>query len=128
MKEARETETRYEFLNRESADLEKAVADLRQLIGELNEKIKINFDDALVQINEEFNKFFDLMFGGGQARLRVLKSELKVKKPGDDEEATPEDAKTTEEEQEEKDEDGGIDIDLRLPRKRITSLDMLSGG
>ncbi|MEK7507855.1 MAG: hypothetical protein AAB602_02100, partial [Patescibacteria group bacterium] len=73
VKEATETEDRYEFLKKESEDLSKAVIDLRELARDLNEKIKLEFDGAIVKINTEFTKFFDLMFGGGHARLRVIK-------------------------------------------------------
>ena len=40
MKEAEDTDTRHEFLLKESEDLKKAVADLTALMHELNEKIK----------------------------------------------------------------------------------------
>ena len=40
MKEAQDTETRYEFLTKESEDLEKAVADLTRLMQELSRKDK----------------------------------------------------------------------------------------
>src|SRR3989344_379752 len=73
VKEARETEERYEFLKKESEDLDKARADLKRLISDLNEKIGTEFGSALVRINEEFHKFFGLMFGGGQAKLTLEK-------------------------------------------------------
>ena len=73
MKEARDTEARYEFLTKESEDLEHAVADLMRLMQELSEKIKTEFDRSLEKINEEFSKFFALMFGGGTAKLKVEK-------------------------------------------------------
>ena len=133
MKEARDTEARYAFLTKESEDLEKAVADLMRLMLELSEKIKTEFDKSLAKINEEFNKFFALMFGGGTAKLRVEKPRVAKEEGGDDE-----DGDSEEDEKEEEDEpgmegiaierDGGVNIDIRLPRKKITSLDMLSGG
>jgi chromosome segregation ATPase len=134
IKEAQETETRYEFLNRETADLEKARDDLRAMIVELSEKIKVEFDAALLKINKELGTFFELMFGGGHAEL--VRSAPKVKKTEADE-AREESALGTGElevkdavemPKEEQHTPEGIEINVKLPKKRITSLEMLSGG
>ncbi len=128
--EARETARRYEFLEKESADLTKAVADLRGLIGDLNKKIKSEFEVAIVKINEEFSAFFAVMFGGGRAKLRVIRPQAtpaSFEAVAGEEAASPaarEDAGGEEPEVEE----DGVEIDLKLPRKKITSLDVLSGG
>lgn len=130
VKEARETETRYEFLNRESADLERAKEDLRKLINELNDKIKNEFSAAMGKINTEFDKFFGLMFGGGQAELRLValraKAAVSTSEEGIPEEAEVKDAVRVDEDQDEPEQ--GIEVSVKLPRKRITSLGMLSGG
>jgi chromosome segregation ATPase len=123
VKEATDTESRYAFLSKESEDLSKAVADLTGLMRELSEKIKTEFDKSLGKINEEFGKFFGLMFGGGTAKLKVNKISKVIK--GEGGEDTVSDA---EGEDEVIEEDGGVDIDVRLPRKKIASLDALSGG
>jgi len=124
LKEARETEDRYEFLQKESVDLQKAKEDLKILIKDLNEKIKTEFSGALVKINEEFDKFFNVMFGGGKAKLVLYKKPKKVVVEGEEGvEMAP--APMPEEEVEE---DEGIEVNLSLPRKRINSLEMLSGG
>lgn len=127
LKEAKETEERYEFLTQQTKDLERARDDLRILIGELKDKIKSEFGEALAKINEEFGVFFRLMFGGGQAKLKI-KQETKrgpvLDDGGNMAEAGSE--KNSIEEPEETEE--GIEIDLKLPRKRISSLEMLSGG
>lgn len=129
MKEARETESRYEFLSKESDDLNAAVRDLRALIADLTEKIKNEFDKALVKINDEFGKFFDLMFGGGHAKLKVEKPE--EKNIGEENEEAEGEEEEEDEEEEEKyapEQVPGLEIELRLPRKKINSLEMLSGG
>lgn len=132
MKEAKETETRYEFLGKESGDLEKAVADLRGLIAELSEKIKTEFERSLHKINDEFDKFFNLMFDGGSAKLKIKKLEAKNIKHQDEEGVEGAEKKSKEEteaeEEEEKKEEGGVEVDIKLPRKKVTSLEMLSGG
>lgn len=127
MKEAQDTETRYEFLQKESEDLTKAVTDLMGLMLDLSEKIKTEFEKSLTKINDEFDKFFALMFGGGSARLRVLKP--KAERIEEEDEAAG--AEQKEEEKEDDglpEKDGGVEIEVKLPRKKTTSLDMLSGG
>src|SRR3989344_5445857 len=126
MKEARETESRYEFLSKESDDLNAAVRDLRALIADLTEKIKNEFDKALVKINDEFGKFFDLMFGGGHAKLKVEKPE--EKNIGEENEEAEGEEEEEEEEKYAPEQVPGLEIELRLPRKKINSLEMLSGG
>ncbi|MDP2664276.1 MAG: hypothetical protein Q8P08_02470, partial [bacterium] len=67
VKEAKETEERYGFLTSQTADLEKAVADLKSLIQELDQKIYVEFSAAIKTINEEFTKLIKVIFGGGKA-------------------------------------------------------------
>ena len=130
MKEAEDTAVRHEFLIKESEDLNTAVVDLTALMHELNEKIKTEFDKSLSKINDEFAKFFALMFDGGSAKLKVLKP--KAERTADEEEGDESDAAIEEGEQTEdeiyQEKNGGVDIEIKLPRKKTTSLDMLSGG
>jgi chromosome segregation protein len=131
VKEASDTEARYQFLKKESEDLEKAVVDLTRLMRDLSEKIRTEFDASLYKINDAFNEFFGVMFDGGSAKLKVLKPEVpKIKgEEGDGEESEPENDGAGEGEEEKTPEtDGGIAIEVKLPRKKATSLDMLSGG
>ncbi len=136
MKEATETESRYEFLKKESADLDQAVKDLKQLIKELSGKIREEFGGSMSKINEEFGKFFELMFGGGHAKLKIVKREIKAIEEDGEEAPTlatgkvgvPTAARVGTEEIEEVEEEGGVEIELRLPRKKVNSLEMLSGG
>jgi len=128
VKEAKETEERYAFLERESKDLTKAAEDLKVLIRDLTTKVAVEFNAALKKINDEFQKFFELMFGGGTARLVLEKKEPKVKAQ-DEEEGEAIAAKPEEEAEEPQEEkEPGIDIKVSLPRKRVSSLDALSGG
>ncbi len=126
LKEAEETENRYEFLKRELEDTEKAKEDLKNLINDLSDKIKVEFGNALLEINREFSNFFKLMFDGGHARLIFKKPEKPAKKEKGVErnESQSEENNLIEEEKEEE----GIEINLGLPKKRLTSLEVLSGG
>ncbi|MBM3257579.1 MAG: hypothetical protein FJY98_04685 [Candidatus Liptonbacteria bacterium] len=133
MKEARETESRFEFLTREGEDLKKAIADLRKLIRDLEEKIKTEFANALQSINEEFNKFFGLMFEGGQAKLKIRKKESGIKNKGEESVQNIQNGEHGEHvgelpHVEEEAGEEGIEIEFKLPRKRANSLDILSGG
>jgi chromosome segregation ATPase len=130
MKEAEDTERRHEFLLKESKDLNKAVGDMHALILELNEKIKSEFEKSIHKINEEFEKFFGLMFDGGSAKLKVLKPKTE-RSANDEEEDNDGDVKEAIERTEDElyqEKNGGVEIEIKLPRKKITSLDMLSGG
>ena len=120
IKEAKETEAHYNFLTGQSADLEGAMADLKNLIKELSGKIRFEFNNSLKLINEEFNKFFKLMFGGGNVKLKVKREERKRENSIEDSENNNENN--------ESEISTGVEIDLNLPKKRINSLETLSGG
>lgn len=129
LKEAKETEERYQFLSREIEDAEKTKEDLTKIIEELTEKIDQEFSRSLKIINEEFNKYFRLIFGGGKAKLNLVKIPKRIKKEEkeeDNQSGEKEEAEITEKEKEEF--EIGIDFSIDLPQKKIRSLEMLSGG
>ncbi len=111
VQEAQEVEAHYNHLLHEYEDLSKALEDIRTLITELEEKITNEFYEAFKKVNEAFHTFFVQMFGGGSARMKVVE-----KSRGEDQEGES-DAELY-----------GIDISLTIPRKKIQSLDVLSGG
>ena len=126
VKEAQEVEGYYNHLSAQSADLEKASADLDNLIVELKEEISSRFNKAFKDISDQFNNFFKLMFGGGSAKLKI-KTTNNRQLTTNNEEITLEEQKQNENE-EEKQEKVGVEIELNLPKKKIHSLDILSGG
>lgn len=119
MKEFKETEERDLFLEKEITDLIKSSEDLKLLIKDLDNRINIEFKLGIEKINTEFQKYFELLFGGGRASLKVVKEE-KRKKSDTDLEMSEE---IPEEESPE-----GIDIAVDLPKKKVKGLMMLSGG
>lgn len=126
IKEAEETEKHYNFLSSQISDLGKASEDLKILIKNLKEKIHNEFLGAFKSINEKFDYFFRLMFKGGHAKMKIKNYELKIRdNNGENEENKNEDKEQQEEKQEEK---IGVEIDLNLPGKKITGVEMLSGG
>lgn len=132
VKEATETETRYEFLNKELEDLKKAVADLRTLIKELDHKIHTDFKSAFSAISDEFNNYFQLMFGGGKAKMKLKMPEVRMQDiiPTAGEGGAESAGEEQQEEKKEKPSElsAGVEIEIAIPRKKIGSLEMLSGG
>jgi chromosome segregation protein len=100
--EYQEVKERFAFLTAQVADLEKAEADVRHVIAELDGLMQREFRKTFDAVAEEFKSIFSRLFGGGVARL-VL---------------TDQDDLTN----------TGIDIEARLPGRRMQGLSLLSGG
>jgi chromosome segregation ATPase len=125
MKEYNDVKERDAFLDRELVDLEASTTSLENLIAELEKELSDRFKQGVADIGRQFSEFFTLMFGGGSAGLKVsiekkrsrgLVASLLGTSP-DDEEA--EESGLGEE---------GVEIEVSLPKKRVQSLLMLSGG
>jgi len=125
MKEFQEASERDTFLATELEDLEKSGESLRALIAELGEKLDVEFKEGIQKINTQFQNFFELMFGGGNAQLTVVRPPKRIKKDRDLEMESIEDGSEL---LEEENIEEGIDIEISLPRKKIKGLMMLSGG
>ena len=127
-KEYKETLERDEFLTKELEDLKKSAESLQILIKELLEKLDIEFKNGVEKINKTFQEFFELMFGGGEAELKIER--LKIKKLKDLEENfdLKEELSLEESGLSEMKEETGIEISVSLPRKKTKGLEMLSGG
>lgn len=132
VEEYEETRKRHEFLVKESKDLKNAVKSCREVIKEMDERIKKVFDQAFEQINGEFTKYFRIIFGGGNAHL--IKSKVQSRRPRVTDENLIEENKDSENIEDESDENEefkeeiGIDISACPPGKKIANLNMLSGG
>ncbi|KKP80253.1 MAG: hypothetical protein A2271_03000 [Candidatus Moranbacteria bacterium RIFOXYA12_FULL_35_19] len=132
MEEYSETQKRFEFLTKESEDLEKAILSLREVIKEMEQKIEEKFALTYEEINKEFTKYFRIIFGGGNASL-IKKKEIRRKKKeeiaeGEGENNIENSEELEEENKEEEREEIGIDITACPPGKKIANLSMLSGG
>ncbi len=97
-----ESSERYEFLKAQMADLKKADADLRQVIGELDRMMENAFLGTFDKVQIEFKKMFVRLFGGGSARLVLT---------------DPNDVNSS-----------GIEIEAKLPGHKEQELSLLSGG
>lgn len=126
LKEYRETRERDEFLTRELSDLEKSAEALKGLIKDLETRLRTEFETGMKNINKEFAKLFAKMFDGGEAELVLVAEKgrtLSTDSQGlisEDEAAFAEGSGEPREE--------GLEIKISLPRKKIKSLMMLSGG
>jgi len=125
LKEHDEAVERDAFLAKELEDLAKSKESLLAIMTELQSKIDSEFLGGITKINQEFQKFFGLLFGGGNASLEVLKP---IKRKDDlslnldvDNDYSPSFAEASEGE-------AGVEINISLPRKKIRGLAMLSGG
>lgn len=125
-KEFAEVTARDTFLAREIEDLTKSAEMLKNLIAELKEKLETEFKTGVNKINDEFGKFFTLMFGGGAAALSIIKETRR--RPKNILEDDLYDASYKNEEEYEEELEEGIDISVSLPNKRVKGLAMLSGG
>jgi chromosome segregation protein len=100
--EYRSVKERCSFLTVQMEDLHRAEADLHQVIAELDEITRHEFQKTFEAVAEQFHNIFHRLFGGGVARLVLT---------------DPDDLTET-----------GIDIEARLPGRREQGLSLLSGG
>ncbi len=116
VKEYNDAKERDAFLAHELEDLTASIAKLRELITELEGKLDEQFAEGIKKISTEFNRFFTLMFGGGEAELVRVAAKVKVE---EGEEAFDDEEVVVRE---------GIELSVKLPNKRVKGLEMLSGG
>ena len=94
--------TRYEFLTNQREDLKNAENTLLEIMNEMDEVMKEEFKTTFEQIRIEFQKVFKQLFNGGHADLNLTDES---------------DLLTT-----------GIDIIASPPGKKLTTINLLSGG
>ena len=100
--EYRRTVERVEELSTQRDDLLKAQADLEGIVADLEERMEKQFKQQFATMNENFQKTFVRLFGGGKAELRLT---------------DPKDALNC-----------GIEIVAQPPGKKLQMLSLLSGG
>ena len=93
---------RFNFLNKQKEDLQKAEDMLLEIINEMDEVMRVNFTETFNKIKESFTDTFKTLFGGGSVELKLT---------------DPSDVLTT-----------GIDIVALPPGKKLQHISLLSGG
>ncbi|HYE22749.1 MAG TPA: hypothetical protein VD998_04130, partial [Verrucomicrobiae bacterium] len=121
--EYRETEERFNYLTTQSADLTNAIKDLRQVIEELDDIIKKQFDEAYDKISTKFSEYFRILFNGGRAHMNLLREFIPDEGDSDSEEQAEEEAQVSGSKQ-----IVGIEIKATPPGKKLSSIAALSGG
>ena len=122
VEEFEETQKRFDFLSSQSADLIKASSSLREVVEELDKKIEKIFKESFKRINVELDKYFKTIFSGGRAKLSIKYSDQ-----NDENKLQEQDSENISEEEVIK-KIAGIEINAEPPGKKISSLEMLSGG
>ena len=98
----KEVKERYDYMDKQIRDLSASKAELEKIIGQLDDQMKSSFIESFNKINENFNRVFVELFGGGYAELQLT---------------DPEDVLNC-----------GIEIKAAPPGKIIKNLMQLSGG
>ena len=97
-----ELEQRYNFLEKQNADLVNSKAELLEVISKINRTTKELFADTFEKIRVNFQEMFTELFGGGRANLMLV----------DDSDPL----------------ESGIEIIAKPPGKQLQSVSLLSGG
>jgi len=89
------------YLDEQHADVTEALETLERAIGKIDRETRARFKETFEAVNAKFEKFFPRLFGGGKASLQLT---------GDDLLST------------------GVSVFAQPPGKRISNLQLLSGG
>lgn len=141
VEEYNETRERFDFLSQQTIDLDETIKSLEKVIDDLDETIKKQFSRNFKKINDGFEDYFKVLFGGGKAKLTMLTETEEEKEKEDEAEAASEREDTEpHSEGEEKAREligkkkkrqkvvSGIDVMASPPRKKVTNIQSLSGG
>lgn len=130
-REYADAKQRDDFLQKELSDITTSHDSLITLIAQLESEMNATFTNGLEAINVAFEEFFRSLFGGGEAKL-VETSEprgrLKTASLSDSGLKTKAKAQIEHEVDDEEKTKPGIDIQVHLPKKKVASLAILSGG
>ena len=102
IEEYREVKERYTFLNGQHDDLVKSEAALRDVIRDLDQSMREQFEREFRHIADEFDKVFKVLFGGGVGRLELVEDEDIL--------------------------EAGVRVIAQPPGKKLQNMMMLSGG
>lgn len=102
LKSLKKLKERLEFITKQQKDLLTAKENLKEVIKDMENKMKVQFIDSFNEIKEKFTEVFTILFDGGKANL-VLEDEENIL-------------------------NSGIEINAQPPGKKLQSLTLLSGG
>ncbi|OUR93679.1 chromosome segregation protein SMC [Halobacteriovorax marinus] len=93
---------RFDFLKVQEVELSQSLEDLEVAIAQIDEKSKERFKIAFEEVDVRFRKVFPIIFGGGEAMLKIT---------GDI-----------------NDTECGVDIIAKPPGKKMQNINLMSGG
>ncbi len=101
VKEYQEVKERFDFLSEQGEDLEAAILSLQKISRRLQKKIKRQFKERFGVLDKEFQKYFKILFDGGNSFISQIDLE---------------------------DGEEGVEITANPPGKKIKQAASLSGG
>ncbi|HRY63090.1 MAG TPA: AAA family ATPase [Patescibacteria group bacterium] len=123
--EYQRVQARYDFLTAQTNDLNQTIASLKKVITDLEQIIKKQMSESFNEINTYFQKYFKILFNGGQAELSLIKEDFK---PAEEESLADNSPATNFFQEKSKDGYSGIEIYATPPGKKLKSISILSGG
>lgn len=126
------TKERFNFLFNQLTDLRQATADLTKMSAELDDLMKSKRVVAFRNIRKEFNRFFNILFEGGNADLVEVYEEEVPENVGENIDFENQEQIISEENIKPKNKKEkilmGVEVVANPPGKKIKSLNALSGG
>lgn len=101
-KELEEVLGKVEFIKKQKEDLETSCKALKDDLRELEKEALKRFQETFQKVNENFQKYFSYLFGGGQAKIILQNEENPL--------------------------EAGIELVVEPPGKKIQHIMLLSGG
>ena len=102
IEEYKQVSERYEFLTKQRDDIETAVNELKAVIADMDNTIKVKFKESFDAVSDNFESVFTQLFSGGHARLSM---------------EDPDNPLET-----------SIEIEAQPPGKKLQNMKLLSGG
>ncbi|MBD3414795.1 MAG: chromosome segregation protein SMC [Candidatus Aminicenantes bacterium] len=93
---------RYDFLIEQRQDLRESIQSTEKAIQKIDQESKSQFLKALIQVNQNFQDVFSLLFEGGNAQIKLSDEDDPL--------------------------ESGLDIIAQPPGKKVKNLSLLSGG
>ena len=81
--EYQEAKNRFDFLSKQKEDLEKSKEEILKIIVDANKKAGEDFLKTFNEINKKFSETFKILFGGGNAGLKIQNEEDLLNSPID---------------------------------------------
>ncbi len=101
IEEYQEQQQRKEYLDDQYKDITEALETLEDAIGKIDRETKAMFRETFDAVNGKLQELFPRLFGGGQAKLELTSEDLL---------------------------EAGVAVMARPPGKRVSSIQLLSGG